>query len=118
MKADNNSLSYYHGCLGVTEAERRLRDSGEDGAYLLRESDVKEGMFVISSINDASITHFVVPKSDGKFLKQTYEKATHLIVQVVNSIEGYLYPVRPLSPLMKFDIRAMEQMLLLQLLKR
>ena len=37
------SLYYYHGCLGVTEAESRLRDLGEDGAYLLRESDVKGG---------------------------------------------------------------------------
>ena len=60
MKADN-SLSYYHGCLGVSEAERRLRDSGEDGAYLLRESDVRKGIFVISSINDASIAHFFPP---------------------------------------------------------
>ena len=26
-----STVEYYHGCLGVNEAERRLEDSGQDG---------------------------------------------------------------------------------------
>ena len=92
------SVEYYHGCLGVTVAERRLKDHGQDGAYLLRESDVKQNMFIISSINDSSVTHLVVPNSNGRFLQQAFEKASLLIEDVVRSCEGYLHPVPPLGP--------------------
>ena len=97
------SVEYYHGCLGVTEAERRLKDSGQDGAYLLRESDVKQNMFIISSINDSSVTHFVVPNNNGRFQQQTFEKASLLIEDVVRSCEGYLHPVPPLGSNKSFD---------------
>ena len=97
------SVEYYHGCLGVTEAERRLKDSGQDGAYLLRESDVKQNMFILSSINDSSVTHFVVPNSNGRFQTQSFEKASLLIEEVVRSCEGYLHPIPPLGSNKSFD---------------
>ena len=97
------NIAYFHGCLGVTEAEKRLKMTGKNGAYLLRESDVKENIFIISSINDSIVTHFVVPNNDGKFLRQTFKEAFKFIEDVVRSCEGYLYPVPPLRPLKSFD---------------
>ena len=96
-------MNYYHGCLGVAEAERRLRDSGEDGAYLLRMSDVRENMFVISSLNDSSTVHFLLPNREGKFLRQTFDEASQIIEDIVQHREGYLYPVPASGPLKKFD---------------
>ena len=101
------SLSYYHGCLGVSEAEKRLRDSGEDGAYLLRESDVKKGIFVISSINDSSIAHFFPSNCDGKFLRQTYEEASQIVGDIVETSKCYIFPVTPAAgSLKKLDIKS------------
>ena len=61
------TIAYFHGCLGVIEAEKRLMMTGKNGAYLLRESDVKRDIFIISSINDSIVTHFVAPNNDGKY---------------------------------------------------
>ena len=106
------NIEYFHGCLGVTEAEKRLKMAGKNGAYLLRESDVKEKIFIISSINDSirdfksldsKVTHFVVPNIHGKFLRQTFKEAFKFIEDVVRSCEGYLYPVPPFGPLKLFD---------------
>ena len=99
MKAD---INYYHGCLGVAEAERRLRDSGEDGAYLLRMSDVRENMFVISSLNDSSTAHFLLPNNEGKFIRQTFDEASQIIEDILQNREGYLYPVPASGPLKVF----------------
>ena len=41
--------SYYHEVLSYRDAESRLE--GREGAYLLRESDVKEGPFVSPTLN-------------------------------------------------------------------
>ena len=41
--------SYYHEVLTYPDAESRLE--GREGAYLLRESDVKEGPFVSPTLN-------------------------------------------------------------------
>ena len=95
--------SYFHGCLGNIEAERRLKTFGENGAYLLRESDVKQNMFIISSIKDASVTHLVVPNNKGKFLRQKFKEAHKFIEDVVRSCEGYLHPVPPSGPLKFFE---------------
>ena len=100
MKADK--IDYYHGCLGVTEAERRLRESGEHGAYLVRMSDVQENRFIISSINHSSVAHILSPNGDGKFLKQTFDEASPIIMDIVQNCEGYIYPLAPSGPLKKF----------------
>ena len=97
------NIEYFHGCLGVIEAEKRLKMAGKNGAYLLRESDVKEKIFIISSINDSILTHFVVPNNNGKFYRQTFKEAFKFIEDVVRSCEGYLYPVTPFGPLKCFD---------------
>ena len=41
--------SYYHEVFSYRDAESRLE--GREGAYLLRESDVKEGPFVSPTLN-------------------------------------------------------------------
>ena len=97
------TIAYFHGCLGVIEAEKRLKMTGKNGAYLLRESDVKQNIFIISSINYATVTHFVVPNDDGKYLRQTFKEAFKFIEDVVRSCEEYLYPVPPFGPLKSFD---------------
>ena len=64
--------SYYHEVLSYRDAESRLE--GREGAYLLRESDVKQGLFVISYVRSSSVKHILVPNKDGRYLQQSQEQ--------------------------------------------
>ena len=45
--------SFFHDVLGVSDAEAQLE--GRDGAYLLRESDVKPRMYILSYVLSSSV---------------------------------------------------------------
>ena len=79
--------------LGVIHAQERLRSFDREGAYLLRESDVRPGFFVLSLFKDSSMLHLAVPDKNGKFLKQTLEEACKVVEDIVNSCDGYIHPV-------------------------
>ena len=87
------ALSYHHNVLGVIHAQERLRSFDREGAYLLRESDVRPGFFVLSLFKDSSMLHLAVPDKNGKFLKQTLEEACKVVEDIVNSCDGYIHPV-------------------------
>ena len=44
---------YYHDVIGFREAESRLE--GTEGAYLLRESKIKAGIFIISHVKSSTV---------------------------------------------------------------
>ena len=87
------ALSYHHDVLGVLQAQDRLRSFDREGAYLLRESDVRPGFFVLSLFKDSSMLHLAVPDKNGKFLRQTLEEACKVVEDIVNSCDGYIHPV-------------------------
>ena len=87
------ALSYHHDVLGVLQAQDRLRSFDREGAYLLRESDVRPGFFVLSLFKDSSMLHLAVPDKNGKFLRQTLEEACKVVEDIVNSCDEYIHPV-------------------------
>ena len=88
--------SYFHGILTPSHTQQRLQSYDREGAYLLRESCVKAGIFVLSRFKDSSVIHLAVPNKNGKFARQTFEEASESVEDIVNSCEGYL--LSPPSP--------------------
>ena len=85
--------SYFHGILIPSHTQQRLQSYDREGAYLLRESCVKAGIFVLSSVKDSSVIHLAVPNKNGKFARQTFEEAYEVVNDIVNSYDGFLHPV-------------------------
>ena len=48
------TISYNHDVLGVGLAQERLQSFDKEGAYLFRESNVRPGVFILSSIKNSS----------------------------------------------------------------
>ena len=86
--------SYYHEVLSYRDAESRLE--GREGAYLLRESDVKPGLFVISYVKTSSVTHILVPNKDGRYLRQSLEQAVDIAADLIAASECH-HPIPPPS---------------------
>ena len=87
------TISYNHDVLGVGLAQERLQSFDKEGAYLFRVSDVRPGVFILSSIKNSSILHLAVPKKNGKILRQTLEEAIEVVEDIVSSCDGYIHPV-------------------------
>ena len=87
--------SYYHDVLNYRDAESRLE--GRLGAYLLRESDVKPGLFVISYVKSSSVAHILVPNKDGRYLRQSLEQAVDIAADIITSSDCH-HPVPPPPP--------------------
>ena len=85
--------SYFHGILTPSHTQQRLQSYDREGAYLLRESCVKAGIFVLSSVKDSSVIHLAVPNKNWKFARQTFEEAYEVVNDIVNSYDGFLHPV-------------------------
>ena len=76
--------SYHHDVLSPSQAEERLRSFNTEGAYLLRESNVKTGIFVLSSLKASSVIHIAVPNKNGKFFGQTFEEACEVVDDIIH----------------------------------
>ena len=68
--------SFFHDVLGVSDTEARLE--GREGAYLLRESDVKPSMFILSYVKSSAVSHILIPNRNGKYIRQTLEDAVEM----------------------------------------
>ena len=84
---------YYHDVIGFRDAESRLE--GREGAYLLRESDIKAGLFIISHVKSSSVSHILVPNNDGKFARQSLEEAVEIAADIIASSDKLQHPVPP-----------------------
>ena len=76
--------SYHHDVLSPSQAEERLRSFNTEGAYLLRESNVKTGIFVLSLLKASSVIHIAVPNKNGKFSRQTFEEACEVVDDIIH----------------------------------
>ena len=92
----------YHGSISTHQAEDRLRSVGMESCYLTRESDLQSGRFILSTISNGNIKHFIVPDCDGKNKKQaSFIDAKSDIERLVLSSDDYSHPVPP--PLLTSD---------------
>ena len=85
----------YHDTLGVSLAEERLRRFGQEGGYLIRQSDVKPGFYILSFIEKGKTVHQVAPNKDGKFFKQTFNEAAIVLEDLIQSKVECEHPVPP-----------------------
>ena len=85
--------SFYHNVLGFRDAEARLE--GREGSYLLRESNVKSGLFIISYVKSTSVAHILVPRNDGKYVRQSLEQAVDIAADIVGASDCFKHPVPP-----------------------
>ncbi|XP_023933304.1 ras GTPase-activating protein 1 [Lingula anatina] len=58
---------WYHGRLDRQTAEDRLRTKGENGSYLIRESERKHGQYVLSFLGETGINHFRITAMCGDY---------------------------------------------------
>ena len=65
-------IGYYHYVIGFSDAESRL-EGRKEGSYLLRESEIKAGIFIISHVKSSSVTHIFAPRIDGRYIRQSLE---------------------------------------------
>ena len=66
----------YHGRQGGSLAEQRLRRFGKEGGFLIRESYIEQGFFVLSVFAKGDIVHRVAPNKDGLIKKQSFDEAS------------------------------------------
>ena len=86
----------YHGSISAQQAEDRLRSVGMESSYLTRESDLQSGRFILSTISNGNIKHFIVPDCEGKNKKQaSFIDAKSDIERLVLSSDDYSHPVPP-----------------------
>ena len=88
--------SFYHEVIGYRDAESRLE--GREGSYLFRESDIKPGLFIISYVQNSSVTHILTPNKNGKFFRQTLEEAVDIAADIISASQSYIDPVPPPPP--------------------
>ncbi|CAG0885228.1 unnamed protein product [Cyprideis torosa] len=96
---------WYHGRLDRSGAEERLRNCGREGSYLIRESDRKPGVYVLSYHGLTGINHFRIVSECGDFyiggrqfnsLSDLVAYYTHLADLLKG--ERLLWPVVPPEP--------------------
>ena len=85
----------YHGRIGASLAEQRLRRFGKDGGYLARESNVQPGFFVLSVFVKGEVIHRVVPNKDGQTKKQSFDEATLVLSELILAKEECSEPLSP-----------------------
>ena len=76
-------MNYYHGFLGECQAEDRLRRSGKDRGFLIRQSVVRPGFFILTYFDKGRVFHQVAPNSDGKYNKQSFDQAITVLEETI-----------------------------------
>ena len=85
----------YHGRLGVSLAEQRLRRFGKEGGFLTRESNIKQGFFILSVFVKGDIIHRVTPNKDGLIKKQSFDGADVVLNDLIQAKEECSEPLSP-----------------------
>ena len=76
----------HQGVMGHKLTEDRLRGSNEDLSYLTRESDIKKGKFILSSLTRSGLVkHTVAPNPSAKKIFQSLEEASDFLEKMILS---------------------------------
>ena len=87
----NIVISFYHGRISSDVAAERLERNGKEGGYLFRKSDLRTGVFILSSITKGSVSHIIIPQNGKR--SQPYHEAIVKMQDLVNLSEVYCHPV-------------------------
>lgn len=96
---------WFHGQLDRLTAEKRLLSCGKTGCYLVRESDRKSNIYVLSYLGYNGINHFRITAICGDFFigGRRFDSLSHLVgfyttVSDLLKNERLIYPVKPPQP--------------------
>ena len=87
----------YHGFLGVSQAENRIRKSGQERGFLTRQSIKRPGFFILSFREKGKVLHHLAPNREGKYNKQTYDEAVLVLNEMILAKEECEEPLIPPS---------------------
>ena len=87
----NIVIPFYHGRISHEVAAERLERNGKEGGYLFRKSDLRTGVFILSSISKGSVSHIIIPQNGKR--RQPYHEAVGKMQDLVNLSEVYCHPV-------------------------
>ena len=78
-------------------AEDRLRGSNKEFVYLTRESNIKKGKFIMSSMtgSGSSVKHTVAPNPSARKSFQSLEEASEVLERMISSNEDCLNAIPP-----------------------
>lgn len=95
-------IPFFHGRISSDVAEERLKSHNIDGGYIFRESSLRAGVFIISSMSKGSVSHTMIPQNGKPW--QTYHEAVGKMNDLVSLSKVYLNPVvnDPLTDEMSF----------------
>lgn len=99
-------VRWFHGSLSAKEAEKLLCDHGQNGSYLVRESQSNPDDFVLSAQADNRVTHIKIRCHDDKYDINDDDKFTTMLeliehyksnpmVETCGTIVQLLYPLNP-----------------------
>ena len=87
----------HKGVMGQVLAEDRLRGSNKEFFYLTRESDIKKGKFIMSSMtgSGSSVKHTVAPNPSARKHVQSLEEASEVLEKMISSNKDCLNAIPP-----------------------
>ena len=91
----HDSSNCYHGRVGVSLTEQRLRRFGKEGGFLTRESNIQPGFYILSVFVKGEVIHRVAPNKDGLIKKQSFEEATLVLSELILAKEDCSVPLSP-----------------------
>ena len=88
----------HQGVMGHKLAEDRLRGSNKEFVYLTRESDIKKGKFILSTLtagSGSSVKHTVAPNPSARKHVQSLEEASEVLEKMILSNKDCLNTIPP-----------------------
>ena len=70
-----------------------VKTGRKDGSYLLCESDIKAGLFIMYNVKSISVSHILVPKNAEKYLRQSLEEAVAIASVIISSSDSFKHQV-------------------------
>ena len=88
----------HQGVMGHKLAEDRFRGSNKEFVYLTRESDIKKGKFILSTLtagSGSSVKHTVAPNPSARKHVQSLEEASEVLEKMILSNKDCLNAIPP-----------------------
>ena len=87
----------HQGVMGHKLAEDRLRGSNKEFVYLTRESNIKKGKFIMSSMTGSGspVKHTITPNPSARKSFQSLEEASEVLEKMISSNKDCLNAIPP-----------------------
>ena len=82
--------------MGYKLAEDRFRGSNKNFSYLTRESDIKKGKFILSTLTRSGLVkHTVAPNPSARKNFKSLEEASEVLEKMISSNNDCLHAIPP-----------------------